>query len=285
MRLATFTEGGRTRLGLLVGGGLIDIAAHAPDLPGEMAALIGAGAAARAPLDRLAARAPDWPLTAVRLRAPILKPGKILAIGMNYADHIKEMGRELPERQVWFNKLPNTVIGPGEAIPVPRVSAQVDYEAELVVVIGARCRHVAPGRVHEVVFGATCGNDVSVRDWQRATPQWLLGKSFDGHAPMGPALVTREALGDLQALDIACRVNGETRQSSNTREMVFSIADQIALVSQVMTLEPGDVIFTGTPAGVAAGHANPPWLKPGDRVTVEIAGIGVLENPVVAEVA
>jgi 2-keto-4-pentenoate hydratase/2-oxohepta-3-ene-1,7-dioic acid hydratase in catechol pathway len=189
----------------------------------------------------------------------------------------------VPETQIWFCKHGTAANGPFDAVELPRVSEQLDYEAELVVVIGKRGRHIAREDALGHVFGYCCGNDFTVRDWQRMTPQWMLGKSFDSHAPFGPWITTADEAGDPQALDIRCLVNGETRQNSNTAKMIFPIAEQIAWVSQAMTLEPGDVLFTGTPEGVAMGMKPPRWLKAGDRVRVEIGGLGAIENQIRAE--
>jgi 2-keto-4-pentenoate hydratase/2-oxohepta-3-ene-1,7-dioic acid hydratase in catechol pathway len=213
----------------------------------------------------------------VRLHAPIPRPGKIMAIGMNYADHVKEMGREPPQHQVWFAKATTAVNGPYDPIQIPKVSDAVDWEAELVVVIGKRGRHIAKEQARDHIFGYCCGNDVSARDWQNRTPQWILGKSFDTHAPFGPWITTADEVGDPHTLGIRCLVNGETRQNSNTANLVFNVWDQIAHLSQVMTLEPGDLIYTGTPGGVGMGMKLPVFLKPGDRVRVEIDKLGALD--------
>ncbi len=284
MKLVTYGTPMSPRLGIVDGGRVVPVAALDADAPRDMAALIERW-------DRFGPRLADAlprateaeALAGLRLLAPILRPPKILCLGLNYADHVRETGRLMPEHQTWFNKLPTAANGPGGPIPIPRVSSNVDYEAELVLVIGKRGKHVAPEAALDHVFGYSCGNDVSVRDWQNRTGQWLLGKSFDGHAVFGPWIVTKDEIADPQALGIRCEVDGETRQSSNTRELIFRIPDMIALVSQVTTLEPGDLIYTGTPSGVAAAMTPPGWLRPGQTVAVEIEGIGRLENPVVAE--
>lgn len=222
-------------------------------------------------------------LSAAHLLAPIPRPGKIMAIGMNYADHIKEMGREPPATQVWFSKATTAANGPYDPIRIPKVSTAVDWEAELVVVIGKRGRHIAREDAPKHVFGFCCGNDVSARDWQNATPQWILGKSFDTHAPFGPWITTADEVGDPHTLGIRCFVNDERRQNSNTGHLVFNVWDQIAHLSQVMTLEPGDLIFTGTPGGVGMGMKPPVFLKPGDKVRVEIDKLGALDAVCEAE--
>jgi len=226
---------------------------------------------------------PHFALKQVRLKAPVPHPQKILAIGLNYADHIAESGVPKPDRQIWFSKLPNAVNGPYDPIQIPKASTSVDYEAEFVVIIGKRCRHVAKEDAAGVIFGYCAGNDVSVRDWQFHTTQWILGKSFDTHAPFGPWIVTPDEAGDPHALGIRCLVNGALRQNSNTCNLVFNVFDQIALLSEAMTLEPGDVIFTGTPGGVGFAAKPPAFLKAGDVVRVEIDRIGALEAGLVPE--
>ncbi len=216
-------------------------------------------------------------LDKVRLHPPVPRPGKIMAIGLNYADHIRETGAKMPERQVWFCKQPTAANGPFDPICLPKVSSQVDYEAELVVVIGKGGRYIRREDAPAAVFGYCVGNDVSARDWQRAIPQWVLGKSFDTHAPFGPWITTSDELGDPHNLGIRSFVNGEKRQDSNTGEFVFDVWDQIAHVSQVMTLEPGDLIFTGTPGGVGMAMTPPRYLADGDRVRIEIDRLGALE--------
>jgi 2-keto-4-pentenoate hydratase/2-oxohepta-3-ene-1,7-dioic acid hydratase in catechol pathway len=219
----------------------------------------------------------DAALADVRLMAPVTRPGKIMGIGLNYADHIKESGQPTPNHQVWFSKAVTSINGPFDPIELPLASKMTDYEAELVVIIGKRCKHVPAERAGGVVFGYCAGNDVSVRDWQMRTPQWSLGKSFDTHAPIGPWIVTPDELGDPHSLGIRCLVNGELRQNSNTKYLVFSVFDQIAHLSQAMTLQPGDVIFTGTPGGVGLAMNPPQLLKEGDRVRIEIDRIGAIE--------
>jgi ureidoglycolate lyase len=283
MKLATFDAGGSRHVGAVVGETIIDLTAGG--LPASMIDLIAdwprlAGKAR----DLFAGAKPALKLGGTHLDAPVPNPQKILAIGLNYADHIAETGAQKPERQVWFSKLPNAVNGPYDPIQIPKASSMIDYEAELVVVIGKRCRHVSKADAADVVFGYACGNDVSVRDWQRFTPQWILGKSFDTHAPVGPWIVTSDEIGDPHALGISCRVNGELRQNSNTKNLVFSVYDQIALLTQALTLMPGDLIFTGTPGGVGMAMKPPSYLKAGDVVRVEIDKIGALEAAMTPEV-
>jgi 2-keto-4-pentenoate hydratase/2-oxohepta-3-ene-1,7-dioic acid hydratase in catechol pathway len=220
----------------------------------------------------------------VRLLAPV-RPRKYLAIGLNYADHIAESGMEAPEFPVFFNKQVTCVVGPGDDVHMPRVSNLLDYEGELAIVIGKRCRHVPADRASEVIAGYTIANDLSVRDWQLRTPTMTMGKSFDTHGPLGPWVVTADELGDPHDLRIKTYVNDELRQDGGTSEMVFDCFEQVAHLSQAFTLEPGDVIATGTPAGIGAVRQPFPegLLKVGDTVRIEIDGIGSLENTVVAE--
>ena len=224
------------------------------------------------------------PLDEVRLLAPV-QPRKFLAIGLNYADHISESGMQAPEFPIFFNKQVTCVVGPGDDVHLPRVSSLLDYEGELAIVIGERCRHVPAEQVPDVIGGYTITNDLSVRDWQLRTPTMTMGKSFDTHGPLGPWVVTADELGDPHDLGIRTFVNGEERQNGNTREMVFNCYEQVAHLSEAFTLEPGDVIATGTPAGVGAVRQPFPegLLKIGDVVRVEIDGIGALENTVVEE--
>jgi 2-keto-4-pentenoate hydratase/2-oxohepta-3-ene-1,7-dioic acid hydratase in catechol pathway len=235
-------------------------------------------------LDEAQQRGARHALSEVALLAPIPRPSKIFAIGLNYADHIAESGLEPPEVPTVFAKYRNTICGPYDAIERPRVSTHLDYEGELAVVIGRRGRHVPRDRAHEVIGGYMVLNDVSVRDWQRQSPQWTLAKSFDTHAPTGPWL-TLGAGFDPSGLRLQTWVNGELRQDSNTRELVFDCFDLVAYLSQACTLEPGDVIATGTPGGVGFLREPPAYLGPGDEVRVAIEGLGELVNRVVDEPA
>jgi 2-keto-4-pentenoate hydratase/2-oxohepta-3-ene-1,7-dioic acid hydratase in catechol pathway len=221
------------------------------------------------------------------LLSPIPRPSKILGIGVNYAAHAKEsvsfIANDKPQVQKWFNKQATAANAPYGTVDLPMVSEQLDYEAELVVIIGKHGRHVRVERAMEIVAGFACGCDYSVRDWQRASPTMIMGKGFDTHAPFGPALVTPDEAGDVADLGIRGLVNGDVRQDANTGDMTFSIAQQIAHLTASFTLEPGDIIFTGTPAGVGAGHTPPKWLKFGDKVRVEIEGLGYIEQEIIAE--
>ena len=280
MKLATFEAGAAPQLGVVVGDTVVPLNATAPGLPGDMIGLIGAWAQIEGEVRRLAdAAAGALPLDRVHLLAPIRRPGKIMAIGLNYADHIAESGQGTPEHQVWFSKASTAANGPHDAIQVPRVSQALDYEAELVAVIGAGGRHIGQDAAAGAIFGYCCGNDATERAWQHRTPQWVVGKSFDTHAPFGPWITTADEVPDPHALSIHCLVNGEVRQDSNTRHLVFNIWDQIAHLSQAMTLEAGDLVFTGTPGGIGAAMKPMRFLKDGDRVRVEIDGLGALDNP------
>jgi 2-keto-4-pentenoate hydratase/2-oxohepta-3-ene-1,7-dioic acid hydratase in catechol pathway len=285
VRLATFSDGSEARVGVVVGEEVVDLSVAAPAVPRTMVELLVAGGdaleQARAATENGAGRVP---LSSVTLRAPIPNPSKFLAIGLNYRAHAKEMGRtEALEAPTVFAKMPSCVAGPYDDVVLPYVSEQLDYEGELGFVIGRRCRHVTRDRAHQVVAGFVVLNDVSVRDWQRATTQWTLGKSFDTHGPMGPWLVTADELDDPHRLSIRTLVNGEVRQDSSTSALIHDCYALIEHLSKVCTLEPGDVVATGTPAGVAAGMDPPRWLAPGDVVRVEIEGVGAIENRIVAE--
>ncbi len=238
-------------------------------------------------------RAKDWlhkapadatlPLAKVRLLAPLSRPPKIICVGLNYRDHALECNAEIPKVPTIFSKYTTAIIGPGEAIILPKHSKEPDYEAEFAVVIGKGGRYISKDRWREHVFGYTNLNDVSARDFQAATSQWMIGKTFDTFAPIGPAIVTADEIPDPHTLDIQMIINGEVLQSSNTSQMVFRIADLIEHISSVFTLEPGDIISTGTPAGVGEAKKPPRWLRPGDKVVVRISGIPELSNEVRAE--
>jgi 2-keto-4-pentenoate hydratase/2-oxohepta-3-ene-1,7-dioic acid hydratase in catechol pathway len=251
-----------------------------------MVALIAQWGDARADVARAASSATrHLALNSVHVLAPVPRPGKMLAIGLNYADHIAESGQKTPEHQVWFAKMSSCAHGPFDAIELPKASTFVDYEAELVVIVGARARNLSKEDAAKAVFGYAAGNDVTARDWQFQTPQWVLGKSFDTHGPFGPWITTADEVGDPHTLGIRAFVNGEKRQESNTRHLVFDVFDQLAHVSKVMTLEPGDVIFTGTPGGVGAAMKPPQALKEGDRVRIEIDRVGAIEATMRPEAA
>lgn len=283
MKLVTFTHNHQTRVGAVTDDGLVDSLAN-PALPTTMLALLAAGPSALQALQTLMdSGIARLPVSAAKLHAPIPRPGKFLGVSLNYADHIAETGREPPEFPSFFTKQSTCVIGCGEAIYRPSVSDKLDYEGELAVVIGKRCRHVPVDKAHQVIAGYMIANDVSVRDWQMRSPTMMIGKSFDTAGPTGPWLVTPDEVGDPHDLDIKTWVDDELRQNSNTRHMLFNCYQLIAYLSQAMTLEPGDVISTGTPSGVGVKMQPRGYLQPGQTVRIEISGLGVLSNPVVQE--
>lgn len=292
MRLLRFTiDDAAPRLGALRPGDdgtVLDLSATGR--PDDLAAVLASGPGAldelRAELER-GAGLPEHELASVRLLAPVPRPPKFLAIGLNYADHVAESATmlERPEHQLWFNKQSTCVIGPGEAIHVPKASSVVDYEGELAFVIGRRCRHVPAARAAEVIAGFTIVNDVSVRDWQRRTPTMTMGKSFDTHGPMGPWMVTADELpgGDPHGLRLRTWVDDQLVQDSTTDHLIFDCWQMVEHLSTAFTLEPGDVISTGTPGGVGIARTPPLLLKDGMTVRIEVEGIGTLENPVIDE--
>jgi 2-keto-4-pentenoate hydratase/2-oxohepta-3-ene-1,7-dioic acid hydratase in catechol pathway len=299
MRLVTYTYRGTTRLGAMLGEReVLDLARADPRLPSDMLAFLAAGepalagarsalAAARAGKDRDAAVASgllfslDEP--GCHLEAPVPRPGKVLAVGVNYRDHASEAKMDLPSRPMIFAKVTTCVNRPGGPIHKPRVSDFLDWEGELCFVVGKRARHVPAAAAMEHVAGFMVGNDVTVRDWQAHSRTMMMGKGFDTHGPIGPWLVTRDEVPDPHALDLKTWVNGVLKQDSNTRHLIFGVPALVEYLSQAFTLEPGDVVFTGTPSGVGFARDPREWMKHGDVVRVEIAGIGALENPVVNE--
>ena len=283
MKLTTFTHNNETRIGAVIKNEVIDSLGDT-ELPQNIIGFLSAGKSALAKLQALIdSKNSRIPLSEIKLEAPVPRPGKYFGIGLNYSDHIQETGRDKPEFPIFFNKQTTCVIGPGEAIHRPRVSKKLDYECELAIVIGKHCRHVPKDRAHEVIAGYTIANDVSVRDWQFRSPTWTLGKSFDTHGPLGPWIVTADEIGDPQSLDLKTWIDDDLRQSSNTRHMIFSCAEMIEYLSTVMTLEPGDIIATGTPAGVGVKMTPRGYMKPGQTVKIEIENIGSLVNPVIEE--
>lgn len=282
MKLCTFrVQSGVAAVGLIEGDHVIRIADHLSAAPRTMIGLITEWAGWIEPLQQLVKGGVQGiPLDQVTLLAPVPRPGKILGIGLNYADHVEESGMDMPADQLWFAKMTTSATGPFAPIDLPRVSEALDYEAELVFIVGKRCRHLTPETAQEAIFGYCVGNDVSVRDWQLRTSQFVLGKSFDTHAPFGPWIVTRDEVNDPHQLGIRCFVNDEKRQNSNTNQLIFDCYQQIVHLSKVMTLEPGDVIYTGTPGGIGGGFKPPRFLRAGDRVRVEIDALGAIENTV-----
>lgn len=287
MKLCTFLDQGREKLGVLLAADTIaDLNAVDGLSDVDMVRALEAGEVF---LDRAASAlsaAPRKHLSEVILLPPVPRPRKILAVGLNYLDHIAEAeaaGIKTPKVPLVFNKQVTSVVGAFDDVHLPRVSQQLDYEGELGIVIGTRCRHVPPEEAAAVIAGFTVVNDVSVRDWQIASPTFTIGKSFDTHCPMGPAIVTIDEVGPGPDLPLLVHVNGERRQKAQTADLKFSCGDIIAYLSSAFTLEAGDIIATGTPGGVGAAFTPPKWLQAGDIVRVEIEGIGVLENRVVPE--
>lgn len=275
MKLASFQVDGFEQIGIVKDDKILPV----PGVP-DMIDLIADYAAYAPKLNSLAVSGEGWrALDTVRLCAPVNRPGKILAIGLNYADHIAETGRETPTQQMWFMKASSSVAGPYDAIELPKASPDsVDYEVELVAVIGKGGRHISREDAPKAVFGYCVGNDVSVRDWQGHSPQWSIAKSFDTHSPFGPWITLTDEMPDPHGLNITCRVNGDVRQQSNTANLVFDVWAQIEYLSQAMTLEPGDIIFTGTPGGVGWARKPQLFLNPGDLCRCEIEGLGFIEG-------
>jgi len=283
VRLVTFIAPGALdeRTGVVEADSVVDLTDETVGLPASMPELLGLGDSALQQAARAASGAARrFEMSEVHLLAPVPRPPKVLAIGMNYRGHVAELGREAPDFQYWFNKQRTCVVGPGEPIVIPAVSEMVDYEGELAVIIGRRCEHVPAQRWLDVVAGFSVMNDVSVRDWQWRTPTFTMGKSFPTHGPLGPFLVTPDEVGPTEDLGLRTWVNDELRQDSSTADLIFSCAEMIEYLTSAFALEPGDVISTGTPAGVAAGMDSPKWLRPGDVVRIEVESVGSLENPV-----
>lgn len=287
MRLATIQTAAGPRAAVCLGQDYIDLHATDAMLPTSVRGLLEGGkdaleAAARACKSSSAVKTPS---ANVRLLAPIPDPPKVICVGLNYRDHAAESGVPVPREPVLFSKFATTIIGPEEKIVLPKVSQKVDYEAELVMVIGKKGRHIRPENALDHVAGFTVGHDVSARDWQleKDGKQWLAGKTFDTFAPIGPHLVTRDEIPDPLGLGIRLRLNGQTMQDSSTKQLVFGPTELLTYISQIVTLLPGDIIFTGTPPGVGMARKPPVFLKPGDVVEVEIDQLGLLRNAVIAE--
>lgn len=285
MRLCVFEATDVSGPGLVLGDEIVDLRSAAPHLSANPVDILSAGPAGIDAIERAAKSARRLPLKSVKLKAPLGRPGKILGIGLNYRDHAKETGREPPTTQMWFNKQATSLHGPFDPVLMPAVSTALDYEVELVVVIGKHGRHVPRERAHEIIAGYATGCDYSVRDWQRATPTMIMGKGFDTHAPVGPWITTPDEAGDVGNLSLKCWVNGELRQNGNTGDMIFDVAAQIEHLTKAFALEPGDLIFTGTPAGVGAAFTPPKFVKVGDTVRVEVGGLGVIEAEIAQETA
>jgi 2-keto-4-pentenoate hydratase/2-oxohepta-3-ene-1,7-dioic acid hydratase in catechol pathway len=281
MRFVTFIKDGIRQAGLVQQDEVVSL-----DGAGfsNLLSVLQGGAEALAKVEAFAAGPRETiPLASVTLCAPVPAPPKILCMGLNYRDHAREANLEIPKYPVIFAKYNNTVIGSGDNIVLPKNSRKPDYEAEFGFVIGRRCRHVRAEDWRGCVFGYMNCNDVSARDYQMSVSQWTMGKNFDTFAPMGPYLVTADEIADPHNLDISLTLDGETMQSSNTRELIFKIPETVAFLSSVMTLEPGDVVLTGTPAGVGFSRKPPRWLTPGAEVVVRVEGLGELRNTCVSE--
>jgi acylpyruvate hydrolase len=315
MRLVTYQHEGQARTGVLLGESVVDLnrayraalrhlgnaselAVADLRLPVDMVNLLHGGeaslnAAARAVAfvkerqaagdSTLAAQGLLYASAQVELLAPVLRPGKVLCLGLNYRDHAAESGMAVPAYPVLFHKVAGSLIGQGQAVIIPRLSEKVDYEAELAVIIGKRGKYIAEAEALTYIAGYTIANDISARDLQFRTSQWTTGKMLDTFGPLGPALVTKDEVADPNALRIRSILNGEVMQDSNTSEMIFHVPFIVHYISQLTTLEPGDVIMTGTPAGVGQARTPPVFLKAGDSITVEIEGLGSLTNPLSAE--
>lgn len=290
MRVLTFKDGGVNRLGLATDAGVIDVAkageALGVKVPGSVGEAIANGNAGLAELASKAAgeTSAPWLLTESGLTygPAVSSPGKIICVGLNYRKHAEESGAPIPTHPVLFSKFSNTLAGHNENVPLPSAGQQYDYEVELCVVMGKTARGVSEADALSYVYGYATANDISVRELQMRTSQWLLGKTMDKFFPIGPYVVTADEVGDPQTLQCTTKVNGELRQNSNTADMIFSVAEIIAYISTYFPLEPGDLITTGTPEGVAMGMANKPWLKPGDEVVVEVEKLGALRNVMTA---
>ncbi len=284
MKLVTFTRNNVTHVGKLIAGDgedyVVDLTAAG--LPARLIDLLAGGAEMLAQADRVAAEG-AVPLSRIKLCAPIPQPGKIICIGLNYRDHATETGQAIPPFPIVFAKYANTVIASGDAIVLPKVTEQVDYEAELGFVIGKRARHVAAADALGYVAGYMPINDVSARDYQNRTSQWSIGKTFDTFAPMGPALVTADEVPDPHNLSIRLTIGDEVLQSSNTSNLIFNVAQLIESLTEVMTLEPGDIVSTGTPSGVGMARTPKRWMRAGEMVSITIEKLGTLSNPIVAE--
>jgi 2-keto-4-pentenoate hydratase/2-oxohepta-3-ene-1,7-dioic acid hydratase in catechol pathway len=278
MKLVTFSEAdGNARPGLLIGDSVVDISSRFR----SVLSVIHGGAEALNAAASIDAGA-RLSLDAVKLLAPLPDPPRIFCIGLNYRDHAVESKMEIPKVPTVFLKLPSALVGANAAIELPSISSQPDYEAEFACVIGKGGSRIARDAWQEHVFGYTILNDVSARDVQLSTSQWTLGKSFNTFAPLGPAIVTKDEIADPHALDVKLSIDGEVLQHSNTRELIFKLPDLIAYISSITPLQAGDIISTGTPAGVGLGRTPQRWLKAGETITIEVSDLGALVNPVVA---
>jgi 2-keto-4-pentenoate hydratase/2-oxohepta-3-ene-1,7-dioic acid hydratase in catechol pathway len=284
MRLATIQTAAGPHAALLVNNYYIDLNATDPGLPIAVRQLLSDPVELRRAAE--VARQPHairYPAKSVKVLPPIPEPKKIVCLGLNYSDHAAETNATIPKDPILFSKYATALIGPDEPIVLPPISKEVDFEAELVIVIGKRGRHLTPETAMQHVAGYTIGHDVSARDWQlkKDGKQWMVGKTFDTFAPLGPVLVTADEVPDPHHLPIRLRLNGQVMQNSNTSQMIFKVGQIVAHLSKIFTIEPGDLVYTGTPPGVGVARKPPIYLKAGDVVEIEIEGLGVLRNPVV----
>ena len=287
MRFTTFRQQNQDRLGVVTGSDVIDLQLAMPDLSSDLRTNLRNGvdmvAAAKAAIE---SKAPRMPLASLTLSPLLPEPGKIICLGLNYFDHAKEGGRDKPEYPWFFMRTATSLLAPNAKALRPKVSVRFDYEAEVAVIIGKTVKHATLDNALDAVFGYSCFNDISVRDYQKKTPQWSIGKNFDRTGGFGPVLVTADELpAGASELRIQTRLNGQIMQDANTRDMIWGVAETIKLVSECMTLEPGDLIIMGTPAGVGQARNPPVWMKHGDTVEIEIDYIGILRNTIEDEAA
>ncbi len=287
MRFTTFRQQNQDRLGVVTGSDVIDLQLALPDLSSDLRTNLRNGvdmvAAAKAAIE---SKAPRMPLASLTLSPLLPEPGKIICLGLNYFDHAKEGGRDKPEYPWFFMRTATSLLAPNAKALRPKVSVRFDYEAEVAVIIGKTVKHATLDNALDAVFGYSCFNDISVRDYQKKTPQWSIGKNFDRTGGFGPVLVTADELpAGASELRIQTRLNGQIMQDANTRDMIWGVAETIKLVSECMTLEPGDLIIMGTPAGVGQARNPPVWMKHGDTVEIEIDYIGILRNTIEDEAA
>ena len=282
MKFVTYRSGKESRLGVLDGDQVVDLNQAVPQIDADPLRALESGADLLAAAKQaLASQTPRLALASLTLASPVPRPGKIICLGLNYFDHAKEGGRDKPEYPWFFFRGATSLIAHGEPSIRPRVSERFDYEAELAVVIGKKARHISQADALSCVFGYTCFNDISVRDYQKKTPQWTIGKNFDATGGFGPVLVSADELPPgATGLRIQSRLNGQVMQDANTDDMIWGVAETIALLTECLTLEPGDVIAMGTPAGVGQARTPPVWMKHGDTIEIEIDRVGLLSNPV-----
>ncbi|HEX7006172.1 MAG TPA: fumarylacetoacetate hydrolase family protein [Alphaproteobacteria bacterium] len=287
MRLVTFEHSGKAAVGVRVGEEIVDLSRAAPELPRDIVGMLVAGPGSFDKAKAAAAKAPASMRVAAKdakLLPPLPNPGKIICLGLNYADHAAESPYEKPDYPVLFARFTTTLVGHGQPLVRPKCSERFDYEAEMVAIIGKRGRHVPRDKALDYVAGYSIFNDASVRDYQLRTPQWTIGKNFDGSGGFGPDFVTADELpAGGKGLTIECRLNGKVMQHANTNDMIFDVAETISTITEALTLDPGDLLVMGTPAGVGFARKPPVFMKDGDVCDVEIEGIGLLRNPIVDE--